>query len=146
MNMEELFTLDPRGRSGRCAFLSALVFGLFFIIVAVFVSAMYDLGSLHLSKICVLIFGLWSTIIEIRRLRDIDWSPWWIILFPTPINFILITWLLLAPGVKDFSRTGPDNSTQVRLEPHPIGKTILIVSLIVMGAVVVCVAGILWNS
>jgi len=98
IRFDELFTMDPRGKSGRIAFLVSLVIALVGIAVVVFVSHVFEIQELHLDKFCVFGFGLWTTIIEIRRLRDIDWPVWLIIGIITPFNLILIIWLLIAPG------------------------------------------------
>ena len=87
--------LDWKGRLGRLQFLGVLI------VVFIAVTILGAVFSATMGKVIAFLGQLSLIPSQIKRLRDIGWTPWLVILSFVPVvGFILALLLLFVPGKK----------------------------------------------
>jgi len=105
---------SPSGRLGRARyFLASIGYYLVFVLAMVLVGVIA--GALNLPQQVMPIFMapaflayfVFSLFLAVKRVHDLDWSAWWLLLLLVPLaNLVMALLLLFKPGTEGENRFG----------------------------------------
>jgi len=103
-----------QSRCGRLAFFATSMFGGFMTgaaWLAIFIAKLHEHSTPAITALFMIVLaaGSWITFAAcIRRLHDIGWSGWWILLAPIPLAGLCQALMLTSmPGQRADNRFGP---------------------------------------
>jgi uncharacterized membrane protein YhaH (DUF805 family) len=123
---------SSKGRLGRARYFLASIGYYFVFILAMFLVGII-VGALNLPEVIMQVFMvpvflayiIFGTFLVVKRIHDLDWSAWWLLLLIVPLaNLVMIFLMLFKPGSEGENRFG--------LPPRPAKNAVLMIVLALM--------------